>query len=94
MADLASRIARYSYKPGWRVDLCLRVRATVPDSRNPGQTTPIESKVDLPEGIGGWTDEALDGWLEKRLIFVETHEVREWLRRDGVLVNDPHGEAK
>lgn len=94
MTDLAERLARYSYKPGWRLDLCLRIRATVPDSRNPGQTTPIQSIVDLPEGIEDWSDDKLDGWLEKRFIFVESHEVREWLRRDGLLVNDPHGEAK
>jgi hypothetical protein len=96
--DIRRQLAAYTYRPGWSFELLeghlegLRVRivGTVEDAYRPGE------HIDL--GINVWlgpmdSPAALDRWLAYRRGRVELHESREWLRRDGRHVDDPHAET-
>jgi hypothetical protein len=87
-----------TYKEGWEWSLLedehegLYVRwiITLPDSYNPGET------VDL--GINSWLPpipdrDYLAKWFLWRVKRIESHEAREFLKRDGVILFDPHAEA-
>lgn len=89
------QMASYTYRPRWTFELIeghceglqTRMVGPVEDSYHPGRT------IDL--GINDWlpplaTPDDLDRWMAYRCQRIEIHESREWLRRNGVLVNDPH----
>lgn len=96
---LQRELARWSYKPGWSMHIApnpgpweagiLNVRYQAPDSRNPSSTIAIGGSEVVSLGV-------IEGevpfgvWLESALMRVERHELREWLRRDGLLYDDPH----
>jgi hypothetical protein len=94
-SELKAELARYSFMPGWsfRVELdfmggWLVTTATVMDSRQPDQMTTVTSRTHIPSHL---PREMLSHWM---LITVEglmIHEGREWLKRDGTLISDPHG---
>lgn len=101
MTDLAARIARYSYRPGWAFKIgehegkpALVVLARVPDARGEKESFMLRGAKTLPAGVDTFTDDKLDRLVVALLKSMDDHERAEWLRRDGVLVNDPHGEAK
>lgn len=92
-------VARFTYKPGVRftceprngmvkVDLIAVTR----DSRNP-EAEPRDFAVsrllspDLPPGLVREELVQLCTWWEQ-------HELMEWARWDGELINDPHAEGK
>lgn len=102
VADLVAwerKLARYSYKPGCRLELVpptsvfdvprVKVTLKVLDSRGSGKQIEIEGQFPVYEEE--WDDEAmLDRRIQQGLMSMEAHESREWLRRDGRLVDDPH----
>lgn len=95
-------LARVTYRPGWtfaarhgRVEgnpdltggLHLTIRGMVEDAFDPGHTTVLDVQVPLPP----LADEAqLLALLQWRLLRVETHESREWLRVDHRIYDSPH----
>lgn len=105
LESLRKELARYTYRPGWELTLdesgnlgfggvtILTVAYEAPDARNPDQTIKVVARRTVPEFA---LDPELDGdnffpvWLQSVLFDVELHESREWLRRDGVLYEDPH----
>lgn len=97
--EIRRQLAGYTYRPGWTFELVeghceglqVRIVGTVEDAYHPGRL------IDL--GINDWlppvcTPEDLDRWLAYRLQRVEIHEEREWLRRDGRHIDDPHAEVQ
>lgn len=95
--DLRAILAATSYRPGWRLSIhenpwegpYLRVVATLDDAYSPG--TPIDIGVtSYPSPNDLANPAAFDRWLAWRLGRIESHESREWLRRDGRALYDPH----
>lgn len=98
---LAERLARYSYKPGWAFTVgehegapALVVLARVPDARGDKESFLLRGAKKLPPGVDTFTDDQLTRLVDALLKSMDDHERAEWLRRDGQLINDPHGEAK
>jgi hypothetical protein len=73
----------------------LRVISVVPDSYNPGRKIEVVGKHAVPMWIADDPRRAIEAgelghWLQDTLMEMERHEMREWLKRDGVLHDDPH----
>jgi hypothetical protein len=99
LLGLQRELARWSYKPGWTMRIMpepgpwetgiLSVRYATPDSRNPLRTIAIGGSeivsLSVVEGVVPF-----GVWLESALMRMEQHELREWLRFDGELYDDPH----
>lgn len=98
---LRAELARFSYRPGWELTInasgdltygaiaVLTIRYEPEDSRHPGCTVPVAARRTVPASVLDH-EAAFALWLQSALFDVELHESREWLRRDGVLVEDPH----
>jgi len=94
-AEVAEHLATLTYRPGWSLTVYdgrwegqhLVITAEVVDSYHPGQTTLLDVHSMLPPMRDG---QALDEWLAWRLQRLECHESREFLRRDGRPIHDPH----
>lgn len=90
---LEKQMDRFSYKPGWwwRVtESCsVIVNMSTEDVYNPGRQVTVSGGFDagyLREG-----DEDMFAYLfAKHIRGLEDHESREWLKRDGVVYDDPH----
>ena len=93
--EIKDHLASIQYKPGWtwnvEIDpwegLYIRFLISVEDSYSPGQT------VDL--GFSSWLPpmtnrKQLDLWLQWRIWRLESHEAREFMRRDNRPIFDPH----
>ena len=103
MTDLSSRIARYSYKPGWafRVgqraghegDWLLADFLTI-DANDPSKPLRLPGGRRINRGVLVMDDEQLSAWVLGLIDEMERHERDEWFMCDGVKVDDPHGEAK
>jgi len=69
----------------------LQVIAEVPDSRNPNKTISVVSSYTLPLlSEREWDEEYAVAWIRQCLARWVMHEIDEWLRLDGKLLNDPH----
>lgn len=75
----------------------LRIEFKALDSRGSGAMIPIVGHYAVPmlyHGLGSrFSEEELTWfrhWLVDTLMEAEQHELREWLRRDGELHDDPH----
>jgi hypothetical protein len=64
-----------------------RVVAKVDNAYNPGETTELRINPRMPPIP---SIDYLMAWVQWRLIQIEIHEAREWLRVDGGIVFDPH----
>lgn len=94
-ADLQAVAARVTYRPGWRLTVYdgryegqhLQICAEVPNAYAPGDTVTLDVHTPIPpqNTVNGFLY-----WLLWRLLRVESHECREWLRVDGHPVDDPH----
>lgn len=88
-------LKRITYKPGYRFTVYdgqwegqhLVITTAVPDAYHPDRTVTLDIHSPLPPMPD---DAALHAWLMWRLWRIETHELREWFRVDGVPVSDPH----
>lgn len=98
MAEIQEHLGRLSYRPGWTIEAYqgmyeyahLVIRANVEDSYHPGQVVVLDVHSMLPPVL---TVEELERWLLWRLSRIEIHECREWFKRDGKPVSDPHGQG-
>lgn len=96
-AEIAAHLARLSYKPGWEFAVYdgrwegqhIVIRTGVVDTYSPGEMVVLDVHSMLPP----MRDVAqLEEWLAWRLGRLEVHEMREFLKRDGVVIFDPHAE--
>jgi hypothetical protein len=101
LAWMQHELARYTYRPGWEMTIStvpnrpatLIVRYPAADSRNPGHERWFRAHrpiVQFPPPPGVNREEWFARTLQAILLDLEAHESREWLRRDGQLVDDPH----
>jgi hypothetical protein len=98
---LEAAVARFSYREGWRFSVhldeflgpYLRIIAPVANGYDPRKRVDLGIDCRLPPGALR-SAEGLKEWLLWRLIEVEVHECREFLRYDGELVSDPHAELR
>lgn len=92
--QIRDHLAELHYKPGWTWTLqedpwegpYIRFLIDVPDTYGTGTTT---------LGINTWlppmeTTQQLDLFIAWRLARIENHEAREFLKRDGKPIFDPH----
>lgn len=96
-AEIQAVLAEVSYRPGWTFEVFdssfesprIRIVGPVEDSYHPGTMLDLGINDFLPP----LADEAaLLSWLAWRLGRIESHEMREWLKRDGKPVFNPHTE--
>jgi hypothetical protein len=95
LEDIRAHLGRITYRPGWTFEAYedehegykLRILAPVENSYRPGETVDLGIDSFLPPLE---TTHELETWLAWRLRRIESHESREWLRRDGQLISDPH----
>jgi hypothetical protein len=103
---LQSQLDRYSYRSGWTWELLydasfwapafsVKIDFQVPDAYQPEQEVQIVSGQAIPPWVVTERDpELFKRWFQTVIFNTEMHESREWLRRDGVLVDDPHRDSK
>lgn len=93
--EIQKHLERITYKPGWRFKAYdgrwegqhLVITTVVPDAYHPGKDTTLDVHSMLPP----MRDiDQLNEWLMWRLARIEVHEMREFFRVDGQVVNDPH----
>ena len=100
LEDLDRRLASFTYKPGWTMSLSpslrfgpaanLVITFQTEDTYRSGQDTLIGFHEPLPPIEYFQKIEAFDHWLLGVIDKAERHETREWLKRDGVMIFDPH----
>ena len=97
MSDLADRLRRFSYKPGWTITLgeengrpAIVVVARVPDVHDPQRSTIVRGGEILPRNVEALDDEQFIALVRRAKDVVERHEADEWFMVDGEPVNDPH----
>jgi hypothetical protein len=86
---IEAHLARLSYRPGWKFAVYtgryegphICITADLADSVNVGQTLRVRIDSQLPP---------FERWLLWRLAIIESHECREWFKRDGKAIADPH----
>lgn len=95
MQEVQDELAQIEYRSGWTFTAYeglweghhIVIRTTVPDSYNPGETVVLDIHSMLPP----MPDRAyLRLWVAWRCARIEVHEMREFLRRDGKPIFDPH----
>lgn len=95
-----------TYKPGWTFEwehsnhephLFLLITVTQPDAKGFDRDDLTERTVNFKFAIaepGTAPDSGVRAfsteWLRNKIAGIESHEIDEWLRVDGTLVNDPH----
>jgi hypothetical protein len=97
--ELAREIARYTYRKGWDLSVfldpwegpCLYIVADVADGYHPERTVQLRIRSNIPPMADA---NAFGWWILWRVSQIESHEVREMLRRDGELLVDPHDPAE
>jgi hypothetical protein len=97
--QVQAHLDELDYKPGWTFHayagrwegMHVAIGARMPDSYHPGQMIDLQVECFLSPNDHA-SPEALDTWLLYRLARIEVHETREFLRRDGRPVDDPHAE--
>lgn len=95
LPEVQAELGRVSYRPGWTVTawqhrfegVWVTIAARVEDSYHPGEHVDLGIHSPLPPMRDAG---AVHDWLAWRLGIIELHEMREWLRVDGVPVFDPH----
>lgn len=93
--EIVAELSRFTYKPGWRLvayqhqyeGIWLSIIAEVPDAAWPSRSTVLNIRSAVPPIPDR---EYLHAWLLWRLLRVESHECREFLRLDGEPLDDPH----
>lgn len=93
-------LKRFTYKPGWefiyeydidRNQHFVMVSMRVEDSYHPGNIIPVSIRHRLPRGLSPDDQEDYcDHYLRTMVQDLEMHELDEWFKKDGKLVNDPH----
>jgi len=103
---LQGQLDRYSYRPRWSWLIVrgedpylgplanvwqVRITFWTTDAYNPEREVEIISVQAVPPFVVTERDpELFKRWFQTVIFDAEMHESREWLRRDGLLVDDPH----
>lgn len=98
LEQLRDEIARVSYRDGWTFEVrrtrwegpVLVVRTRQPDSRADDEDVDLGIVSHIPPMP---TSGDFRLWLLWRVLRIASHEAREFLRYDGVPIDDPHSEA-
>jgi hypothetical protein len=93
--EISDHLARLTYKPGWTFEAYdgrwegqhVVIRTEVEDTYQPGGKVVLRVESMLPPVP---SVEYLEAWLAWRLARIEVHEMREFLKRDGMVIFDPH----
>jgi hypothetical protein len=95
--DTEKTISKLSYKPGWTFAHCkdqfydvLVISGLVPDSRNPSRMLAFETRRPIPRYLQNASQGEFLSWVGQLLLEAEYHELREYFRYDGKLVDNPH----
>lgn len=101
---VSNLIRRVTYKPGWSFSVKyaatswdygqLVITAQVRDSRGSQREITIQHQCIIPESMIELDEAYLLRWLQSCIMEVERHEMQEFLRLDGLLVDDPHRDEK
>jgi hypothetical protein len=92
---IRAHLERLSYKDGWSFDVYegrwegphIVIRTEVQDALLRGRRTVLDVHSFLPPMRDTL---ALEEWLADRLKRLEIHEMREFFKRDGRVIFDPH----
>lgn len=95
---LRTHLARITYKPGWSLELRegrwegqhLVITTVVEDAFKPGEKVTLDVHSPIPHMH---SFDQFDEWLMWRLWRIESHEMREWFKRDGKVVSSPHADG-
>ena len=95
--QIQAHLDTITYKPGWSFRVYdgrwegqhIVIRTEVADTYNPGESTTLDVHSMLPPMRDV---QALEEWLAWRLGRLEIHEMREFLKRNGQIIFDPHAE--
>lgn len=93
--EIQAELDRVTYRQGWTFSVYeddwegshLLITAPVPNAYQPDETITLGIRCPLPPMPDA---SYLHCWLAWRLGRIESHEMREMLRIDGVAVFDPH----
>lgn len=99
--EIEEELARFTYKPGWKFSIYapllpsatssrawLKIDFEVEDTYRPGHQTRVGMRRPLlPYYIDA---DHFAHWLVREIDRAEQHETREFLKRDGVMIFDPH----
>lgn len=105
LAWLQHELARFTYRPGWVLSIegpdigpgwgfFLRISYPAADAYHPERMITARSVRPVPGLLGPkFGSEGFGRWLAHELMEVERHESREWLRREGLVFDDPHDQT-
>lgn len=93
--EIQDHLARVTYKPGWSFEAYdgkwegqhIVIRTSVPNAYNTKENTDLDVHSMLPPIPD---TNYLNSWLMWRVARLEVHEVREFFKVDGKIVDDPH----
>lgn len=96
VAEIRNYLGLLEYKPGWCFTAYegafegphIVIQAKMPNAYHPDEDIILDIHSPLPPMADV---EQLHRWLVWRLCRIESHEAREWLRKDGRPLFDPHG---
>lgn len=108
IADLywaEDQLKRLTYKPGWTMEMYaphgtfgepgVLIEFFTEDTYNPGKQIRINSRERIPTEVVTKKNEGLFiRYVQDALLRVERHESQEWLKRDGIIFDNPHKERK
>lgn len=97
--QINEHLSHISYKDGWKFEVhesewegpFIRILVDVPDTYNEGETTTLGINTFIPPTKD---TEEFERWLLARVIRIESHEAREFFKRDGEVIFDPHAEGE
>lgn len=95
-AEIATILEHVEYKPGWSIKVYdgrfegqhIVITTVQVDAYNQAETVTLDVHSALPPQAD---EQAFMSWLAWRIGRIENHEMREFLRVDGVCWSDPHG---
>src|SRR5947199_383361 len=95
LQDIQRYLETLTFMPEWSITAWqhefegnwITFNGTVEDSYHPGSSVVLDIHAPLPPIPD---EDYLARWIEDRLARVFRHEVREWLKKDGVVLFDPH----
>lgn len=93
--EIRREVARFSYRPGWTLStfvdpfegVVFRVVADVVNAYQPEETVQLRINSRMPPMPSA---DYVAQWILWRISMIELHEAREYLKRDGVMIFDPH----
>lgn len=93
--EIQNHLTKVTYKPGWSFEAYtgrweynhIIIRTEVPDAETPENTVTLDIHSMLPPMSD---THQFDQWLMWRLARIEIHEMREFYKIEGKVVDSPH----